>query len=139
MTDVVQVCETRAFPAGPLFTRQIDALSRDELLIDGTRILTRRNATGHVEPVAMPQILHGHLLNESLDRSRFTTILHTANNCVPHVSTFTATTKGDCLRHNPKACETSFLCNEASSDPQRQNASTARRSSSVGSRPRPST
>jgi hypothetical protein len=54
MTDEVQVREASAFTASPLLARRRDAVLGDQLLIDRPRILSRRNATGHVEPVPMP-------------------------------------------------------------------------------------
>ncbi len=109
MTNVVQICESGALAPSSFLARRNDAVLCDQLPINGSRVFASGNATGHIEPVPMPKVLHGHLLNQSLDRSRFTTILHTAKNYVPRNGTFTATPKRDCLRHNPKANSTSLL------------------------------
>ncbi len=103
MTNVVHVRHACALPVGPFFTRRRDAVLGHQLPVNFVRILSHRDGPGDVELVTMPQVLHGHLLNESLDRGCFTTILHTANNFVPHAGTFTATTKRDCLRHHPES------------------------------------
>ena len=94
MTDVVQVRESGALAAGPFLARRRDLVPGDQLPVNIAGVLSRRDDTSHVEPVPMPKILYGHLLNESLDRGRFTTILHTANYEVPSIGTDTRAGQG---------------------------------------------
>src|SRR5262249_40238541 len=81
MTDVLQVREAELFAPGPGRFGHSDAVFLDELAIDGPGVLARRNAAGHIPPVAVSQKGTSDLLHETGHADDFGTILH-----VPHQS-----------------------------------------------------
>jgi hypothetical protein len=72
--EVVHVGQAGALPPRPRPLGHVDAVSLDQLAIDGGRILGRGDAAHHVEPAPVRDVRHRELLHEPLDRLRLTPV-----------------------------------------------------------------
>ena len=63
VADVLRVGEATSFPIGFLSFVDVDAVFGDQLLIEQRRIFAGFDPAGDVEPIAVPQIADGDLLD----------------------------------------------------------------------------
>jgi len=66
VSQVLQIRLTEPLSPSARRFRHSDPILLDELAVDGAGVLPRRDVTGHIEPVAMPEIATGNLLHKSL-------------------------------------------------------------------------
>src|SRR5262249_49274492 len=68
VSEVGDVCESRALAPGPCPLRDIDAVARDELRVDSRSPFALRENADDVEEISVRQVADCYLLHESLNR-----------------------------------------------------------------------
>ena len=63
MPDVLHICQAAPFAIGFLTLFDVDAVFGDQLLVERSRILAGLDPARDIEPVAVPQIADGDLLD----------------------------------------------------------------------------